>query len=124
MTRELIGREVSLPVENSRRRERGYVSEAIQEGLVVHLYPEADEDPVERIVSVGQLRVLKGGPLPGWYALHLLTQDGEPHISLRLRPHIIAAIKEIAKARGTGLEETINHLLHTGLDIGEHLGSH
>lgn len=105
-----------MPIAGSRRRARGYVAEAVREGVVVNLYPVVGDEITERIVSAAELRVLKAGLPKGWFALHLLTPEGEPHISLRFRPEVIATLKCIAAERGTGLEETINHLLHVGLE--------
>lgn len=116
---DLIGREVSLPLPGSRKRERGHIAEATKDGLIIHIYPEKDEKPLERIVTTAEPRLLKDGPLSGWYAVHLLTQDGQPHISLRLRPYVIEAARELAAERGTDLERAFNHLLRIGLDIHE-----
>lgn len=116
---DLIGREVSLPVPGSRKRERGHVAEATKDGLIVHLYPEQDEKPRERVVAPDEPRLLKDWPLSGWYAVHLLTEDGQPHISLRFRPYVIEAVKRIAAERGTDIEEAFNHLLRLGLEIHE-----
>lgn len=112
---ELIGREVSLPIAGSRRRERGYVAEALPEGLLVHLYREQGEI-AEHVLPTAAVRLLRSGVPSGWRALNLLTEEGEPHIALRFRPEVIAAIKRVAAKRGRGPEEAINHLLRVGLD--------
>lgn len=82
----MIGRECSLAIPGSRRRERGFVGAGHGENQVIAcLYPKATGQFEKRIATTDEVRILKAGPPPGWRKLQVLSKDGEPRISLRLQ---------------------------------------
>lgn len=119
---ELIGREASIPGEG-RRRVRGFICQLTDDGkLLFSSYGELAQRE-EHAVEPGEVRLLKAGPLSGWRAIDVAEQDGTPWISMRVRPHIVAALDQLAAEHDETVEWAFNEMIRIGFESLERRGA-